>query len=133
MKARTMATMLCGGSHVSRSSSSLLGSGDGFDLQEVRKHDAILERLGHPDEVQRVLVDADLLREQSGVVGAEEAAAVRVDADAEVADADFEHRLSDNVGNSGCDAGVDLCRVICGCIVVIVEGYEEDTRDQRTG
>ena len=91
------------------------------DLQEIREDDLVLERLGDPDQVQRVLVDADLLGEQSGVVGAEEATAVRVDADAEVADADFEHRLSDNVGDSGCDAGIDLCRVVCGCIVVIVE------------
>lgn len=133
MKARTMATMLCGGSHVSRSSSSLLGSGDGFDLQEVRKHDAILERLGHPDEVQRVLVDADLLREQRRVVGAQEAAAVRVDADAEVADADLELRGADEVGDGGADARVDLRGVVGGRVGVVEEGDDEDSGDEGRG
>lgn len=79
------------------------------------------------------MIDADLLSEQSGVVRAEKATAVRVDADAEVADADLEHRLSDDIGDSGCDAGVDLCRVICRSVVVVVEGYEEDTGDQWAG
>merc|ERR1719282_780169 len=102
------------------------GEDDGDD-EQIREDDLVLERLGDPDQVQRILVNADLLREQSGVVGAEEATAVRVDADAEVADADFEHRLSDNVGDGGCDAGVDLCRVVCGGVVIVVEGYEEDT------
>lgn len=54
---------------------------------EVGEHDRVLELARQPDEVEGVLVDRDLLGERGGVVGAQPAAAVRVDADAEVAHA----------------------------------------------
>jgi hypothetical protein len=37
-------------------------------LQKVREDDGVLERCGHPDQVQRILVDVDALRESSSVV-----------------------------------------------------------------
>lgn len=54
---------------------------------EVWEHDGVLELARQPDEVEGVLVDRDLLGEGGGVVGTQPAAAVRVDADAEVAHA----------------------------------------------
>ena len=102
------------------------GSGQGVGLHEVWEHDFVFERLGDPDQIQRVLIYAYLLGEQCRVVRAEEVAAVWVDADPEVAHADFEHRSSDDVGDGRCDAGVDLCGVVCRRVGLVIEGYEED-------
>ena len=41
-------------------------------VQEVGKDDLVFKGLGYPYQVQGILVDADLLGEESGVVGAEE-------------------------------------------------------------
>lgn len=103
------------------------------DLQQVRKHHTILERLRDPDQIQRILVYADLFREEGDVVGAEEAAAVRVDADAKVAHPHFEHGVADEVGDCGCDARVDLCGVVDGGVHLVVEGDDEDARDEGGG
>lgn len=128
-KARTMATMLRSTMSVGRP---WLGGG-GCYSQQVGKDDAILERLGDPDQVQRVLVDADLLGEQRGVVGAEEAAAVWVHTDAEVADADLELRGADEVGNGRAHARVDLRRVVGRRVGLVVEADDEDAGDERGG
>lgn len=100
------------------------------DLQEVGEHNVVFECLGDPDQVQRVSVNGDLLGEQRGVVGAEKAAAIRIDADTEVAHAHFQHRLADDVGDRSCDAGVDLRGVVGRRVVLVVERYEEDARDE---
>ena len=101
-------------------------------LQEIGEDDGVLERCRYPDQVQRILVDVDALRESSGIVRAQECA-VGVCAEAEVANADFERCLSDNVGNGCCDAGIDLCRIVIGRVVIVVEVDEEDAGDQRRG
>ena len=93
---------------------------------EVREHDIVLEGVGDPDQVQRVLVDTDLLCQKCCIVRAEKGSAVWVDAEAEVSDADLEHGLSDDIGDGGCDARVHLCRIICGCVVLVVKVDEED-------
>lgn len=98
--------------------------------QKIREHDCILECCRHPDQVQRVLVDVDAFRESGGVVRAQEST-VCVGAEAEVANTNFKRCLSDNVGNGGCHTGVDLCRVVVGRVVVIVEIDEEDAGDKR--
>lgn len=83
------------------------GQGGGR-LHEVRKNNAILERLGDPNQIQGVLIDVYLLGQRRRVIGAQERAAVRVDADAKVAHAHLQHGVADNVGNGGCHAGVHL-------------------------
>ena len=100
-------------------------------LQEVREYHAILERLRHPDEVQRIFVDADLFGQQRDVVGAEETPAVWSHADAEVSHSDFQLCAAHEIGYCCCDAGVDLRGVVDGCVHLVVEGYDEDAGDQR--
>lgn len=79
------------------------------------------------------MIDAYLLRQQRRIVRAEKASAVRVDADAEVADADFELRGADEVGDGCGDAGVDLRRVVGGRVVFVEEGDDEDAGDEGGG
>lgn len=104
-----------------------------WNSHQVRKHHLVFERLGNPDQVERILIDAGLLREEGCVVGAKEVAAVRVDADAKVAYSHLEHGLSDNIGDCSCDARVDLRRVVVRGVVLIVKGDEEDAGDQGRG
>jgi hypothetical protein len=98
----------------------------GRNLQKVGEDDAVLESLGHPNQVERVFVDGDLLGKKSGVIGAEEAAAIWVDADAEIAHSYFEDGGADNVGYCCCYARVDLGGVVGGCVFFVVEGDEVD-------
>ena len=107
--------------------------GAGSNLHQVRENDVVLERAGHPDQVQRVLIDRDLRRQRAGVVAAQERAAVRVDADAEVADAHLELGVADDVGDRRRHARVDLRRVEDGRVVLVVEGDEEDVGDEGRG
>lgn len=100
------------------------------NLQKVGEDDGILECCCHPDQVERVLVDVDALRESGGIVRAQESS-VCVCAETKVSHADFERCLSDNVGNGGCDTGVYLCRVVVWRVIIVVEVDEEYAGDQR--
>lgn len=112
---------------------SLWGWGELASLysHEVGEHDRVLELAGEPDEVQGVLVDRDLLGEGGGVVGAQPAAAVRVDADAEVAHAGLQVGVAREAVDGGVGGVVDLGRVGPRDVVVIVEGYQEDVGYER--
>ena len=105
------------------------GEDDG-DNEQVRENNGILEGSSNPDEVQRVLVNGHVVDERCGIVGADEATAVSVDADAEVADAHTKLCVADNVGNCGCDTGVDLFRCVGGCELFVPHGDEEDAGDE---
>lgn len=98
---------------------------------EVGEHDRVLELARQPDEVQGVLVDRDLLGERGGVVGAQPAAAVRVDADAEVAHAGLQVGVAGQALDGRVGGVVDLGCVGPRGVVVIVEGYQEDVGDER--
>ena len=100
-------------------------------LQEVRKDHAILERLRHPDEVQRIFVDADLFGQQRHVVGAKETPSIGCHADAEVSHSDFQLCAAHEIGYCCGDAGIDLRGVVDGRVHLVVEGYDEDAGDQR--
>lgn len=91
---------------------------DGND-EEIGEDDGVLEGCCDPHEVERVLVDVQIVDECGGVVGADVAAAVSVDADTEVSDAHSELRISDNVCDGLRDAGVDLFGRIGGCVLFI--------------
>jgi len=99
-------------------------------LHEIGEDDGVLEGLRHPDQVQRVLVDVDLLGQGRRVVGAQEAAAVRRDADAEVADPHFELCAADDVGDGGGDARVDLRGRVGRVVGLVVQRDEEDARNE---
>ena len=137
MKARTMAMMLWDASVVDQHLASPTRKGlfrkgvRGWDSHQIRKHDIILESIRNPYQIQRVLVDTDLLRQQRRIVRAQEASSVRIYADAEIPHADLEHGPSYDVGDRGCYTGVDLCRVVGGRVVVVIEVDEEDVGDQR--
>ncbi len=95
-------------------------------LHEVRKHNAVLERARNPDQVQRVLVDADLRCQRARVVAAQPRAAVGVDADAEVADPGLERGSAHEILDRACHARVHLRRVVHGRIGFVVQRDEED-------
>ena len=97
---------------------------------EIRKHDAIFERTGHPDQVQGILIHAHLPRQARCIVAAQEGPTVGVDADAKISHPYFELGPSDNVGDGSGDARVDLSGVEVGRVVLVVEGDKEDARDQ---
>lgn len=102
-----------------------------YHSHEVWEHDRVLELARQPDEVEGVLVDRDLLGERGGVVGAQPAAAVRVDADAEVAHAGLQVGVAREALDGRVGGVVDLRRVGPRDVVVVVEGYQEDVGDER--
>lgn len=75
------------------------------------------------------MLDRDLSRQARRIVAAQKRPAVRVDADAEVADAHLEHGGAHDVADGGHDAGVDLRGVEGGRVVLVVEADEEDVGD----
>ena len=101
------------------------------DLQQIRKHDTILERLRHPYQIQGILIDADLLGEECSIVGAEKATSVRIDADAEVSHSYFQLGVTDDIGYGGSDARIDLRGIVDGRVHFVVEGYDEDAWYER--
>lgn len=104
---------------------------DDGDDEEVWKDHGVFERVGDPDEVERILVDGDLLGEERGVVGAEEVVADGVThAETKVSDSDFHACGSHDVLNCGGDTRVDLSGIVGGCVSLVVEGYEEDAGDE---
>ena len=108
------------------------GSIDVRNLQEVREDDGILERRGDPNQVQRILVDVDALRQGGGIVRAQKGA-VGVCAETEVSHAHLELGLADNVRDGGCHTRVDLCWIIIRRVVVVVEVDQEDAGDEGRG
>ena len=101
-------------------------------LQEVGENDGVFEGRCHPDQVQWILVDVDALRKSGGIVRAEEST-VCVCAQSEVSNTNFQCRLSNDVGNSRCDTRIDLCLVIIGCVIIVIEVDEEDAGNERRG
>lgn len=101
-------------------------------LQEVGEHDGVFESRCYPYQVQRILIDVDALRKSGGIVRAEEST-VCVCAQSEVSNANFQCCLSNNVGDSRCDTRIDLCRIVVGCVIIVVEIDEEDAGDERRG
>jgi hypothetical protein len=99
-------------------------------LQEVGEYDGVLEGRCDPDQVQWILVDVDALRKSGGIVRAEEST-VCVCAKSEVSNADFQSCLSDDVCNRRCNTRVDLCRVVIGRVIIVVEIDEEDAWNER--
>lgn len=99
-------------------------------LQEVGENDGVLEGRRHPDQVQWILIYVDALRKSGSIVRAEESA-VCVCAQSEVSNAHFKRCLSNNVGDSCCDTRIDLCRIVIGCIIIVVEIDEEDAGYER--
>lgn len=99
---------------------------DGQDLHQIREHDLVLERLCDPDQVQRVLIDADLLRQQRRIVRAQKRSTVGVDAQSKVSHSYLEHSLANDVGYRRCDPRIHLGRVVRWRISLVVKVDEED-------
>lgn len=100
------------------------------DLQKIREDDCVLERRRNPDQVQRILVDVDPLRQRCRIVRAQEGA-VSVGAETEVSNAHFQLCLADNVGDGSCHTGIDLRGIVGGSVFIIVEVDEEDAGNKR--
>ena len=101
-------------------------------LQEIGENDGVLECRCNPDQVQWILIDVDALRKSGSIVRAEEST-VCVCAQSEVSNADFQCCLSNNVCDGRCNTRIDLCRVVIGCVIIVVEIDEEDAGDEWRG
>lgn len=78
---------------------------------EVRKDNAIFECTGNPNQIQGILIHADLAREAGRIVATQERSSVRIDTDPEVPDPDFQLGLADDIRYCGRDPRVDLCGI----------------------
>lgn len=107
--------------------------GRGKYSHQVREHNHVLKLARQPHQIQRVLVRRDLVRQRRRVVGAQPAPAVRVDADAEVADAGGEARVAGDGGHCAVRVVRDLRRVRDGLVGLVVERHEEDVGDEGGG
>lgn len=100
---------------------------------QVGKDNHVFELARKPDEVERILVHADLVGKRRCVVGAQPRAAIGVDADAKVADTGLQVGGADNVADGGVDVVVDLGRARRGGVVLVVEGQQKDAGHEGTG
>lgn len=132
MKAKIIAMMLFF-SVSTKSRGQIDRTGKRQNIHEVREHNHVLELARQPYQVERVLVDRDLVGQGGRIVAAQPRAAVRVDADAEVADARLQVGAADDVADGRVDVVVDLRRVGHGRVVLVVDGEEEDVGHQRGG
>lgn len=102
--------------------------GEESNVHEVRKHHHILELTCQPDQVERILVDADLLSQGRGVIRAQPRTAIWIYANAKVAHTGLEARITRDALNLGVDGIVDLRGIWVRCVVVVIEREEEDVR-----
>lgn len=79
------------------------------DLHQVGEHNHILKLARQPNQIQRILINADLVRQTRRIVAAEPGSAIGVDADAEESHARLELRPADDLGDCGVNAEVCLC------------------------
>jgi hypothetical protein len=98
--------------------------------KEVREDNGVLECRCDPHEVEGILVDVQVVHERSGVVGADVATTVPVDANTEVADADTKLGVADDVRDSLSDTGIDLFRSVGGSVLFVPQRDEEDAWDE---
>jgi hypothetical protein len=77
------------------------------------------------------LVNVDLLGQCCCIIAAQIPATVGSDADAKVADSDFQLGVADYVGDCTCDAWVNLDRAVCRSIGLVVETDEENAGNER--
>ena len=89
---------------------------DGVDLHEIWKNNAILERARHPNQIQRILIHANLLCKRRRVVAAEEISPRRIDAKSKVSDSDFEKCTADDVCYCGGDTWIHLSGIVGWCV-----------------
>lgn len=101
------------------------GEDDGDD-EQVWEYYTVLERIGDPDQIQRILIDTDRFGQQRRIVRAEETSSVGVDTDSKISDSYFQMCVANEIGYRRADAGIDLGWVVCGRVHLVVEGYEED-------
>ena len=94
-----------------------------LDLHEVWEDYGVLEGTCHPDQIQRVLVHTDQLRQCRCVLVAHEGPTIGLYANAEISNTDFESCLSDDVGDCCADTRVDLSRAESRWIRMVVERY----------
>ena len=103
------------------------------DSHQIRKHNHVFELRGQPDQIERILVDRDLVGEGRGIVTAQPGAAVRVHADAEVAHTSLQVGVTGDNGDGRVGIVVDLRGVGNRFIALIVQREEEDAGDERGG
>ena len=94
------------------------GENDGDD-EKVGEDDGVLESCCDPDEVERVLIDRQVVDERGRIVGADVATAIAIDADTEVSNTHAKLGVTDNVGDGLSDARVDLFSGVSGCVLLV--------------
>ena len=133
-KARMMATILwptlsaivvC---HVANATNK--GEEKSGNPHQIRKYDIILECTPNPDQIQRILIYRNLSSQCRCIVAAQETAPVGIDADAEIADPNFQLRTAYYVCDGGRDTRIDLSGIVGRRIGLVEEGDEEDVGDE---
>lgn len=105
---------------------------DGND-KEVGEDDGVFERAGHPNQVKRVLIDADQICKRGRILVTHPCSAICFDTDAEVSNSYSKVGVVYYVGNGGRHARVDLHRAENRRILLVVQGDEIDVGYQRGG
>lgn len=77
------------------------------------------------------MVNGNLVCQGCSIVTAQPRSAIRIDANAEIADTSLQVGISGDVLNGGVNVVVDLSGVRNSRVVLIVEGQEKDARDKR--
>lgn len=82
-----------------------------MDSHQVWKDNRVFEGAGDPDQIQRILIHADLTSKTGGIVAAEERSAIRIHTYAEVSHPYLQLSRADYVCNGRCDTWIDLGRI----------------------
>ena len=77
------------------------------------------------------MVDRNLVREGGRIIAADPRTPIGIHTDAKIPHTCLQFCSANNVTDGGVDIVIDLCGVRHCCVLLIIEGQEEDVRDER--
>lgn len=78
-------------------------------LHQIWKHNHILELTSQPNQIERILINTDFIRQSRSVVTAKPRSSIWIDAYTEVAYACGESGATDDIADGGVHVEVRLC------------------------
>lgn len=97
---------------------------------QIGENNHILKLASQPDQIQRVIVRRHLRDQRGGIIATYPGAPVGVHADTKIPDPRLQVRVADDVSDGGVDVVVDLRRVGDRRVLLVIDGEEEDIRDE---
>ncbi len=79
-----------------------------MDLHQIREDNHVLKLARNPNQIQRILIHANLVRQHRRIITAKPCPAIWVNTDTEVAHSSFQGGAADDVGYCGVHAEVGL-------------------------